>query len=131
MRRSALIANALVFAGVFMPAIAHADDDDDEQMVIVEQPAADPPPESPPVMVVTPAPQVMRWVDVSYASQTLMLDGAAVSMFAFGVATDTKPLPGLGILTYAFGPPIAHFTHGNVGKGFASMGIRIISPFLF
>jgi hypothetical protein len=51
-------------------------------------------------------------------------------MFAFGVASDSQPLPGLGLLTYAFAPPIAHFTHGNVGKGFADMGIRLVAPFL-
>jgi hypothetical protein len=127
MRRSLL----LTFALLLVPATAQAEDDDDEQMVIVETPAADPPPEAPPVMVVKPVPAPRRWVDVRYSSQTLMLDGAAVAMFAFGMATEVQPLPGLGILTYAFGPPIVHFSHGNVGKGFADIGIRIVSPFLF
>lgn len=130
MRRSLLVAFALGL--VLVPATARAaEEDDDEQMVIVEAPVADPPPEAPPVMVVRPVEPPKRWVDVSYASQTLLLDGAASAMFAFGVAGDVQPLPGLGILTYAFGPPIAHFTHGNVGKGFADAGIRIVSPFLF
>lgn len=127
MRRSLLLTCALLL----VPLTAHAEDDDDEQMVIVETPAAEPPPEAPPVMIVTPRADVKKWVDVSYSSETMLFDGAAVAMFAYGVATDTQPLPGLGILTYAFAPPIAHFTHGNVGKGFADAGIRIISPFLF
>jgi hypothetical protein len=130
MRRSLLL--TVTFAALAVPATARADDDEEEQMVIVETPVADPPPEAPPVMVVKPVPSSPeRWVDVRYSSQTLMLDGAAVAMFAFGAATEVQPLPGLGILTYAFGPPIVHFSHGNVGKGFADMGIRIVSPFLF
>lgn len=128
MRRQLFVAIALVL----VPARAHAEDDeDDEQMVIVETPAAEAPPEAPPVMIVTPASPAKRYTDVSYASQTLLLDGAATTLFAFGVTTDTPTLPGLGILTYAFGPPIAHFAHGNVGKGFADAGIRVVSPFLF
>lgn len=133
MRRSLLLTCALLV----VPATAHAEDDDvvadddDEQMVIVEPPVAEPLPEAPPVMIVTPRAEVKKWVDVSYSSETMLLDGVAVAMFAYGVATETEPLPGLGILTYAFAPPVVHFTHGNVGKGFADAGIRIISPFLF
>lgn len=128
MRRFILVTGAILL----VPAMARAeDDDDDEEMVIVEGPAPDAPPEAPPVMVVRPASPPTRWVDVSYASQTLLLDGAAVAMFVFGAASDVQPLPGLGILTYTFGPPIVHFTHGNVGKGFADAGIRVVSPFLF
>jgi hypothetical protein len=121
----------LVCAFLLVPATARAEDDDDEQMVVVEAPAADPPPESPPVVLVRPASKPTIWVDVGYGSQTLLLDGAAVAMFAFGVASESQPLPSLGLLTYAFAPPIAHFTHGNVGKGVADMGIRLVSPFLF
>ena len=127
MRRSLLVTCALLL----VPLTARAEDDEEEQMVIVESPPAEPPPEAPPVMIVTPRADVKQWVDVSYSSETMLLDGAAVAMFAYGVATETEPLPGLGILTYAIAPPIAHFTHGNVGKGFADAGIRIISPFLF
>lgn len=123
----------LVGALLLVPKLAFAaeEDDDDEKMVIVEAPAAEPPPESPPVLIVTPAPAPRRWVDVRYSSETLLLDGAATAMFAFGVATETSPLPGLGILTYVVGPPTVHFAHGNIGKGFADAGIRIVAPFLF
>jgi hypothetical protein len=132
MTRSILLACALVL----VPTTAFADDDEEEeQMVIVEpavaDPGADPAPESPPVMVVRPVPPPKEWVEISYSSETLLLDGAAVSMFAFGMATKTEPLPALGVLTYGFAAPVAHFTHGNVGKGLADLGIRIVSPFLF
>lgn len=126
MRRSLLVTCALLL----VPLTARAEDDEDEPMVIVESPPAEPPPEAPPVMVVTPRSDAKKWVDVSYASETMLLDGAAVAMLAYGVVTKTEPLPGLGILTYACAPPIVHFTHGHVGKGFLDAGIRVISPFL-
>lgn len=110
-------------------AIARADDeDDDAPMIVVEAPQPDP--------VAAPAPEPIRrtparWVDVSYSSQTLLLDGVAVAMFVPGVTTRTSPLPGLGLLTYWLGPPIVHLTHGNIGKGFADLGIRTVAPFVF
>ena len=126
MRRSLLLTCALLL----VPLTAHAEDDDDEEMVIVETPAAEPPPEAPPVMIVRPRADVKKWVDASYASETTLVDGAAVAMFVYGVATETQPFPGLGILTYGLGAPIAHFTHGNVAKGIADIGIRIVAPFV-
>src|SRR5262245_32715150 len=103
MRRFIIASVAL--PALLLPTVARAEDgEEEEQMVIVETPAAQPPPEEAPVMIVRPASEhPKQFVDVSYASQTLLLDGAAVAMFAFGVATETKPLPGLGILTYSFG----------------------------
>lgn len=121
---------------VFAPAIARADDDDDGDdapMIIVEAPQPDP--VAPPVAT-APAPEPIRrtpprYVDASYSSQTLLLDGVAVAMFVPGVVGKIDPLPGLGLLTYWLGPPIVHLTHGNVGKGFADLGIRTVAPFLF
>ena len=32
---------------------------------------------------------------------------------------------------YFFGGPIVHWSHGQVGRGFASLGIRVAAPLLF
>ena len=34
----------------------------------------------------------------------------------------------LGLSTYVLGGPIVHFAHGNAGKGFASLGLRVGAP---
>lgn len=118
---------------VLAPAIARADEeDDDEPMIVVEAPEPDPlPPATAPDAPPPPVRRPSRMVDVSYSSQTLLLDGVAVAMFVPGVVAKIDPLPGLGLLTYLLGPPIVHLTHGNVGKGFADVGIRTVAPFVF
>lgn len=127
------LATVALISVVLAPSLARADeDDDDEPMIVVEAPEPAPlpaaaAPEAPPPPVRRPS----RMVDVSYSSQTLLLDGVAVAMFVPGVTAKIDPLPGLGLLTYLLGPPIVHFTHGNVGKGFADAAIRTVAPFVF
>lgn len=135
-RRSATAAAVLV---ALFPFVARAaddggpiDDDDGAPMIVVEP--AEPLPVPEPILVAPaggPRPRAPRWVDASYASETLLLDGAAVTMFVPGIAADLTPLPGLGLLTYWLGPPIVHLSHGHVGKAFADLGIRTVAPFLF
>jgi hypothetical protein len=55
-----------------------------------------------------------RW----YGWQTLMCDGISVV---------TSPLL-IGLGGYVIAPPIVHWVHGNVGRGFADLGIRIGAP---
>jgi hypothetical protein len=70
-----------------------------------------------------------RW----YGWQTLVADGASLGALILGTplseqteAGDT--LVGVGLLGYEFVPGIVHFAHRNVGRGFASFGIRLGMP---
>ncbi len=53
-----------------------------------------------------------RW----YGWQTLLTDGAAILTIG--------EVPALSIGTYLLGGPVVHWAHGNVEKGFLSLGIR-------
>jgi hypothetical protein len=54
-----------------------------------------------------------------YGSHTLIADGSSLV---------TLVVPPLGIGGYLFATPIVHWAHGNVGTGFASLGVRILAP---
>ena len=56
-----------------------------------------------------------RW----YGWQTLMVDGAAIL-----IASDVS------VPIYVLGGPIVHWSHGNVGRGFGSLGLRVGAPLL-
>jgi hypothetical protein len=62
-----------------------------------------------------------RW----YGWQTLLVDGASIGLLVLGVAADDRGAGRLGALGYFFGAPIVHWSHGHVGKGFASLGLRV------
>ena len=59
-----------------------------------------------------------RW----YGWQTLITDGAALAVV--GSDTGEVALPAV-LAAYEFGAPIVHFAHGHVGKGLASLGMRL------
>jgi len=68
-----------------------------------------------------------------YGWQTLISDGASVAALIVGsaIGNDSKgnnTLAGFGLVGYAFAPGVVHFTHGNVGRGFASFGLRLGLP---
>jgi hypothetical protein len=69
-----------------------------------------------------------------YGWQTLVADGATLSVFlASGVVGNGDERLGtqlavLGLASYELTPGIIHFVHGNPGRGFASMGIRLGMP---
>jgi len=70
-----------------------------------------------------------RW----YGWQTLTADGASLGVLILGTALGSRSESGddlvaLGLLGYEFAPGIVHFTHRNVGRGFASFGIRLGMP---
>lgn len=55
---------------------------------------------------------------VWYGWQTLLTDAAAISSAFIR--------PEIGIGTYALGGPIVHWAHGNTGRGFVSLGVRVV-----
>src|SRR5437870_4296056 len=65
-------------------------------MVVVEPAVPDSPaplPAEPPVMIAKPAPAPKKWVDASYASQTLLLDGAAFAMAVDALVLAKERIP--------------------------------------
>ena len=71
-----------------------------------------------------------RW----YGWQTLIADAPSVTAFLAGVSMagngnrGGSTLAWAGILGYELAPSIVHFSHGNPGRGFASLGIRFGMP---
>lgn len=66
-----------------------------------------------------------------YGWQTLIVDGAViVSSIAIGAASsDASNAAGTVFLVgYALGGPIVHWANGQVGMGFASLGLRVGAP---
>lgn len=80
-------------------------------------PSDDPPRGSPP-----------RTREIWYGHQTLLVDGVFVSCMLLGLAADTSSLGGTGVVGYFFGGPIVHWAHGEVGRGFGSLGFRLGLP---
>lgn len=66
----------------------------------------------------------------SYAGQVIVMDLAALAVLIGAAASESEGTAYLGLATYAFGPPIIHFAHGNAGRGFASLGLRVVAPTL-
>ena len=77
----------------------------------------------------------MSW----YGYQTLVADGASVVSFVTGLAliqrTQMQPLgAGLataGFFSYFLAAPTVHLVHGEVGRAFGDLAIRIGAPVLF
>lgn len=81
-----------------------------------------------------PQPARRRW----YGWQTLIADGAGLLISGIGLplslSRSTQSL-GTGLLVgggvvQLIGGPIVHWSHRNVGRGFASLGLRIVLPAL-
>lgn len=53
-----------------------------------------------------------------YGTQTLIADAVSAPLVFVGV----------GVVTYALGPPIIHWAHGNAGTGFGSLALRVVMP---
>jgi hypothetical protein len=67
-------------------------------------------------------------VDQWYGYQTLIADGAGLTMTISGVAANSGALAATGLTTAVLTPPILHFAHGNFGYGVASLGLRLGAP---
>src|SRR5262245_41371808 len=64
--------------------------------------------------------------EASYFGQTLIIDGAAITLAV--VSGGSAPVLGLATLTYLIGPPVVHALHGHRGRVAASVGLRIGLP---
>jgi len=67
-----------------------------------------------------------RW----YGWQVLLVDLGALAFSAAALAADSRALVYTAGAVQFFGPPIVHWTHGRVGAGFGSMGMRLALPLL-
>jgi hypothetical protein len=81
-----------------------------------------------PKVEVEPAPRKI-W----YGWQILAVDGGGQTLAVLlGVTLGNQDGGaiglGTGLATYALGGPIVHFAHGNVGKGFGSLALRVGLP---
>jgi hypothetical protein len=71
-----------------------------------------------------------------YGGQTLLSDGIAIGLWlasagvagASGSGAGAQPVGLLGTLTYILVPPIIHFEHQQIGKGVASLALRLALP---
>ena len=100
---------------------------------VVAQPAPVAPPVDEAIHPLQPDESPRRW----YGWQTLATDGSALLLIGASISTAsggsdsasaTLGFAALG--AYALGGPIAHFAHANVGRGLASLGMRVGGPVL-
>lgn len=61
-----------------------------------------------------------------YGWQTLVMDLGAIGVGSIGIATESTPVYVTGGVLQLLGPPIVHWSHGNVGAGFGSLGVRFL-----
>lgn len=77
-----------------------------------------------------PAPPA-RTKEEWYGWKLLIVDGAVITS---GVGLAVADAPAAGAITavsgYVLGGPIVHWAHGQVGRGFVSLGGRIVIPLL-
>jgi hypothetical protein len=68
-----------------------------------------------------------RW----YGWQTLLgLAGTDLLMMAGGGYVGSAPIIITGLFSRPLVPPIVHWSHGHVGKGFGSLGLNVGGPLL-
>lgn len=72
-----------------------------------------------------------RALDRWYGWQTWMADTTLAIFVAVGWDDDAKHTAPIAALGYLFLAPTVHWAHGNVGRGFISLGIRVVTPFVF
>jgi hypothetical protein len=90
-------------------------------------PAA-PQPQAAPVQPMAPAAPPQRRIHVWYGYQTLIVDAIAFGAGTVGFALKEPTLQTVGVAGYLAGPPVIHFIHGHVGRGFGDFGVRCGFP---
>lgn len=100
---------------------------------VVAQPTPVAPPVDEAIHPLQPEERPRRW----YGWQTLATDGSALLLIGASISTGSGNSDsaaatfGFGALgAYALGGPIVHFAHANVGRGLASLGMRVGAPVL-
>lgn len=68
-----------------------------------------------------PAAPKKRW----YGWQTIAADAGWIACAVLASEEDNGTLGNLAVAGYFLGGPIVHWGHGHVGKGFASLGLRL------
>jgi len=63
-----------------------------------------------------------------YGWQTLTVDGGTLLGGTVLAAADPRAGAAVIIGGYLIGPPIVHFAHGQIGRGFGDLGIRVGAP---
>jgi hypothetical protein len=70
-----------------------------------------------------------------YGWQTLTSDGSAIALGVLAYGADkaggtsiTNVFWAASVATFFVGAPVIHWTHGHVGKGFGSLGLRVGLP---
>jgi hypothetical protein len=64
-----------------------------------------------------------------YGWQTLIVDGAWIAGASASGAGNQAGLAAAFVVSgYVVAPPIVHFAHGEIGRGFADLGIRVGAP---
>jgi len=141
MRRSLRVVLTTTGAAALLCASSHAQAD--TQGTPNQPPEALPPADSPPA---PPPPPVQVQVVPTYGQyeqrrhrekthwygwQNLIVDGGVI-VGGLVLTGATNEAGGVVLVTgYFFGGPIVHWSHGQVGRGFASLGIRVAAPLLF
>jgi hypothetical protein len=69
-----------------------------------------------------------RYEQVWYGWQALIPDSVAYVATLAGGFADARGAVALGLITWGLGTPIVHMAHAEVGRGFASIGMRIMLP---
>lgn len=70
---------------------------------------------------------------VWYGYQTLIADGAALTLPIIGAASDGQSssraaLGTMSLISYAVTPAVIHMAHGHIGKGFGDLALRVVTP---
>jgi hypothetical protein len=94
------------------------------------QPATAAPPAPTPAAAPPPVPEQPRYEKVWYGYQTLIADAITLGLLVGGTASRSGGAVTTGYVGFLLGTPIVHMVHGNLGPGFASIGIRLMLPLI-
>lgn len=72
-----------------------------------------------------------KTVERSYGWQILLASAPADLMALVGLFPRSTEWAMIAYPVFVFAGPIVHWAHGNVGRGFASLGVNLAAPLLF
>jgi hypothetical protein len=115
------LSSTICAAAIAWSTIAAAQDEAAPQPAVIA-PVAPPPIAS----AAQPSPTAPIW----YGWQTLIADSVGASLFVAGFAARCDVCFASGAIGYWTVPPIIHFSHDNVARGFADLGFRAATPLI-